>query len=574
MHSSKQNIQILTASLLSYNIRHIVLSPGSRNAPIIQTFSVNENFICHQVTDERSASFFALGIIDALQEPVAICCTSGTALLEYGAAIAEAYYRKLPLIILSADRSLAWLGQMDGQTIPQNNFFTNLTCKSITLLEPHTDEDCWYCQRMMHEAMLAIKQFHQPVHINIPLSEPLFDFESINLPHIHPIDFILPEKKGYLLDLENCFDIWKNSQKRMIIVGQQCFGENIKSITTLLKSLTSHHQCIILSEHLGNISDIEENISTDFDSRIYKLQNEKGNQKEYFLEKASPDLVIYIGGHIVSKRLKQFIREHKPSHLWRVDTDGTFSDVFQHITKFIALSPLYFLQFFCINKESVLPCNKSFSDFWLQDRNNFIPRLDSLEYSDLLAIGLFFDKLSSHSSLLNLNAVYLSNSSVVRNAQLFPLTKHTTIYCNRGTNGIDGIISTASGFVTVQEKTTFLIIGDLSFFYDIGFLAEEKELANLKILLINNGGGAIFDQLPMPKNNITYKKNITVTNSRNAKDWISTDHIEYMSAKNKHELQENMITFVQKRSKKIILFEVFTDREINAEVLKHYYKNI
>ena len=179
MYSNKKNVLQLAALLREYGIDHVVVSPGSRIAPLTQTFSQHPAFKCFTVVDERSAAFFALGLIQKINRPVAVCCTSGTALLNFGSAVAEAFYQQLPLLVISADRPAAWIGQMDGQTLPQPGIFNTLVKKSVQLPEPVTEEDEWYCNRLINEALLELNHYGKgPVQINVPLSEPLFEFTT------------------------------------------------------------------------------------------------------------------------------------------------------------------------------------------------------------------------------------------------------------------------------------------------------------------------------------------------------------------------------------------------------------
>ena len=188
MYSDKRSILQLAALLKAHKIRKIVLCPGSRNAAIVHTLANIEDFTCYSVTDERSAGFFAIGLSLQGGGPAAICCTSGSALLNLHPAVSEAFYQQIPLIIISADRPAAWIGQMDGQTLPQPNVFGNLVKMSVNLPEVNTDEDEWYCNRLINEAILETNHHGKgPVHINVPLSEPIYRFTAKTLPEARVI---------------------------------------------------------------------------------------------------------------------------------------------------------------------------------------------------------------------------------------------------------------------------------------------------------------------------------------------------------------------------------------------------
>ena len=176
MYTDNKNILQLAALLEAYGITRVVLCPGSRNAPIVHTLSNHPGFVCHAMTDERSAGYFALGLALNSGKPVAVCCTSGTALLNLHPAVAEAFYQKVPLIVISADRPAAWIGQMDGQTLPQPEVFRSLVKKSVNLPEIHTEEDEWFCNRLINAALLETNHHgNRPVHITVPVSAPLFN---------------------------------------------------------------------------------------------------------------------------------------------------------------------------------------------------------------------------------------------------------------------------------------------------------------------------------------------------------------------------------------------------------------
>lgn len=552
MYSIKKNIQLLVATLQAYNIRHIVLSPGSRNAPLIHTLEQHPFFKCNFIVDERSAAYFALGIIQREKAPVAVCCTSGTALLNYAPAVAEAYYQQLPLIVISADRSPAWIGQMDGQTIPQNNILSAITKKSVHLPEINTDEEAWFCQRLIHEALLGCNQHGKgPVHINIPISEPLFDFSAETLPVIKPIR----NEVGNGIDIKRYSAQWQKSSKRMIVIGQL---EADNNIAQLIYQLTERFDCVVLAEHLSNIK--SDSVISNFDLLIHSLSIE-----DY--EAFCPDLLITFGGHIVSKRLKQYLRNNEISEHWHITESGDLIDLFQSLTDLVETNPGSFIEGL-IESDIPLDTEKRYRKKWESKAKELSAPKETSIFSDLFVTGYFIENLPDSSVL------HLANSSSVRNAQLYPIRKNISVFCNRGANGIDGSLSTASGFASDCDRIVFLLIGDLSFFYDFNALFYGNVSSNLRILLINNGGGAIFHQLPVPQKTETFDKYIAARNTERAADWIANSNIEYLSAQNKEELKINMSKFVSEKSNKPILFEVFTSMDDTTLELKEYYNQL
>ena len=291
MYSDKKNILQLVALLKAHEIRNIVLCPGSRNTPIIHTIANHPFFSCHAVTDERSAGFFALGLALCTGKPAAVCCTSGTALLNLHPAVAEAYYQQIPLVVISADRPGAWIGQMDGQTLPQPQVFGSLSKCSVNLPEIKTDEDEWYCNRLINEALLELTHHGKgPVHINVPISEPLFQFTTEELPEVRVITRyqglnIYDRQYNDLIARLNAYP------KRMMLVGQMNLIYLFER--KICKLLYKHFAW--LTEHTGNQT-IPGIPVKNFDAIIYSLPEEEQL-------KLIPDLLITYGGHIVSKRL-------------------------------------------------------------------------------------------------------------------------------------------------------------------------------------------------------------------------------------------------------------------------------
>jgi 2-succinyl-5-enolpyruvyl-6-hydroxy-3-cyclohexene-1-carboxylate synthase len=217
MYSSKENVNILTALLVAHGVRHVVVCPGSRNAPLVHNFYVCPELQCYPVTDERSAGFFALGISQATNTAVAVCVTSGTALLNVSPAVAEASFQHRPLVVISADRPQAWIGQLDGQTMPQDNAFGVFVGKCVCLPEVSDDESRWHCNRLVNEALLSMKKKGGiPVHINVPISEPLFDFSTPSLPVERKIEMALPSCH---ID-ENAIKPLLDARRPIILIGQ------------------------------------------------------------------------------------------------------------------------------------------------------------------------------------------------------------------------------------------------------------------------------------------------------------------------------------------------------------------
>ncbi|BEH00137.1 2-succinyl-5-enolpyruvyl-6-hydroxy-3-cyclohexene-1-carboxylic-acid synthase [Bacteroides sedimenti] len=556
MYSNKKNVLQLAALLREYGIDHVVVSPGSRNAPIIQTLTQHPAFRCFTVVDERSAAFFALGLIEKLQRPVAVCCTSGTALLNFGSAVAEAFYQQLPLLVISADRPAAWIGQMDGQTLPQPGIFNTMVKKSVSLPEPTTAEDEWYCNRLINEALLKLTHHgNGPVQINVPLSEPLFEFTAEELPRVRTIRY----SGGYPKSLDNNDYFrrqWAQSSKRMIIIGQQLPGEKVKNT---IETLAAQWDCVVLAEHLANIP--SDAVIGNFDQIIYALPAERW-------EEFTPDLLITFGGNVVSKRIRQFMRKQRPAQHWHLSLDGSVPDLFQSLTDVIEMDH-HFFSLLGTPEESQ---SMAFSSIWKNEseqlRNKSEEFMAAMPFSDLQVLKELFPVLPEGAAL------QLGNSSTVRNAQLFQLNPEIPVFCNRGTSGIDGSMSTAVGYSAIHQALTFLVIGDLSFFYDVNALWNRHIGKNLRVLLVNNGGGEIFHLLPGLNKAESLNEHVSYRHNTGAREWADAMGFEYLSVENEAELKENIVTFVSDNSERPILMETKTPMEVNAEVFRAYYHHL
>ena len=329
MYSPKKNVLETVALFKAYGISEVVLSPGSRNTPLIQSFASDPFFKCHSVVDERSAGFFALGIINRIQKPVAVCCTSGTALLNYGPAVAEAFYQELPLVVVSADRSPAWIGQMDGQTLPQPGIFGGLVRKSVQLPEVQVEEDLWHCNRLLNEALNAAT--NGPVHINIPISEPLFDFSVETLPEVRTFKVVTPLM---INDLQPLVEAYEQAEKPLILIGQ--LQAHPLELTHLLEKFRLNRSDVVLVEHLGQYQ-TPDSIG-NFDAMISTWDAETAKA-------FAPDLLITLGGHIVSKRVKKWLRENQAKTHWHIGLNG-LPDTYGQATHFMQTTPEAFLQGF------------------------------------------------------------------------------------------------------------------------------------------------------------------------------------------------------------------------------------
>lgn len=528
--SGKRELQELAALMQAHGVTRCVVSPGSRNAPIALTLEA-AGIECRAVVDERSASFMALGWAQQVQAPVAVCVTSGSAVLNLHPAVAEAYYRRIPLLLLTADRPSAWIGQQDGQTLPQPGAFGSLVRAAFNL--PEGDTDGWATNRIINEALLELRhRAGGPVQLNIPLSEPLFGITEATLPQSRVIR--RTELARMTADDEDeLLGIVAACPRRMILVGQLPQDAGIPA------ELVTEKQFVTVGEQLSN-------------TRL--LCNRPESLLSQCSEGMSPDLLITVGGCIISKRLKQLLRNNPPREHWHICPDGEVCDTFCALTRSIEGAAEEIWELLAAFAEEG---DEDFISRWAAEPPEF-----SAPYCGMSAVGEALKALPENAVL------HPGNSSAVRYAQLFPLKEGVHVECNRGVNGIEGCVSAALGFAAGDERLQLLICGDLSFFYDMNALWVSGTGSNVRILLLNNGGGGIFSAIGAPKSPLVHAPHDTT-----AEAWVRSRGFDYASVRNEEELTAGISFLLDESTDSPRLLEVFTDAQADAALLKQFYDN-
>lgn len=561
MYSNKENVNILTSLLLEYGVSDAVVCPGSRNAPIVHNLSVCEAIRCRPVTDERSAAFYALGLSIATRRPTVVCVTSGSALLNVMPAVAEAAYQHVPLVVISADRPQQWIDQLDGQTIPQSDALGRFVRKAVQLPEPHNDEERWLCRRLVNEAMhLATCRQGAPVHINVPISEPLFEFDTEQLPQLSRFNYI---KRAAIKDASmDMPDAFHKAKRPMIVIGQLAHGtvshETIRSLS---------EKYVVMSEPLSNPS----YMTIHFDEAIRYIVSDNSSINDDEDDKTAyyPDYVIYVGDTLVSKPARRFLRNAKaPSCLITPDAADihdplmTLTDIVECDTDSINA----LLASLCDAPDTDERC--LFHDRWQSFLDAYAAHADAYapEYSQMATVKYFEEQLAD----LDIDiCVHYANSSAVRLACIY--AQHY-VWCNRGVNGIEGSLSTAAGFSLATHDMTVCVIGDLSFFYDQNALWNSNLRGNLRIILLNNRGGGIFRQLPGLSDSPAADDLVMASHENTAQGICTQNDIGYMSAKNMDEMQIGVVTLLTRESERPMLLEVFTDSNDDVKALEKYFK--
>ena len=563
--------QSIVALCVAKNINHVVISPGSRNAPLIIGFTHHPEITAYSIVDERCAAFFALGMAQQLQQPVAMVCSSGSALLNYYPAIAEAFYSDIPLVIISADRPIERIDIGDGQTIRQKNVFENHILYSANLYSEvleETDPSNKNLQKKQFESQkhnereinLALnKAIEQkgPVHINVPFYEPLYEITETNL--VNPLQ-IFPELRERVYtenELQAYSDLWNRAKRKMIIVG---VAQPNAVEQEFLDALAKDDSVLILTETTSNLHHPE--FFTQIDTLIGPIEK-YSNPKEQF-ELLQPDILLSFGGMIVSKKIKSFLRDYQPKQHWHIDPKKAYNTFFC-LNKHFETFPNSFFKVFLPLLNST---NSDYGNHWKNIREKLEVRhelyVDEIPYSDFKVMQAIVPTVPK-----NYN-VQLGNSSTVRYAQLFNWDASQKIFCNRGTSGIDGSVSTAAGAAVINREPTLLICGDLSLFYDSNGLWNNYIPSNFRIIVLNNEGGGIFRILPGDKDSENFDTYFETIHQLNAKPLCGMHGFEYASAKTSEELSAQLIGFFN-TSEKPKLLEIFTPRKINDEVLLEYF---
>jgi 2-succinyl-5-enolpyruvyl-6-hydroxy-3-cyclohexene-1-carboxylate synthase len=539
-------IEILRAK----GITTIIISPCSRNAPLTIGFASHPDFTCYSIADERSAAFFAVGMAQQLKKPVAVVCTSGSALLNYYPAFAEAFYSQIPFIVISADRPQSKIDIGDGQTIRQENVFVNHSLFNANLTENASDENDF----LINEAINMAFAKKGPVHINAPFEEPLY--ETVSELTVEP-KVISATTKDFIYDepISEYANIWNTSKKKLVLVG---VNEPNAVEQKFLDKLANDHSVVVMIETTSNLH--HPKFINTIDSIITPFTHED------FLD-FQPEILVTFGGIIVSKRIKAFLRKYKPNHHWHID-DLRAYDTFDCLTKHFEVQPNLFLQSFFMLTETVESnYNQYAQDIKALRQKRSLEYLAKIPFTDFKVFEKVIPALPKNSQL------QISNSSPIRYAQLFDIEKSIEVFSNRGTSGIDGSTSTAIGAAVASKKPNVFIAGDIGFLYDSNALWNNYIPKNFKIILINNGGGGIFRILPGHDETPVFNTFFETSHCLTAEHLCKMYGLNYLTASTETTLEESLKTMFSNDEKPTLL-EVFTPTLENDKVLLQYFREL
>ncbi|MEK9619929.1 MAG: 2-succinyl-5-enolpyruvyl-6-hydroxy-3-cyclohexene-1-carboxylic-acid synthase [Flavobacteriales bacterium] len=555
MTSASFRVQVVVDLLKKHQVKNIVFSPGSRNAPLVIGFNSDHYFKTKVLVDERSAAFFALGMAQQLEEPVVICSTSGSAVLNYSPAIVEAFYQKIPLIVITADRPPEWVDHGEGQSMRQYKVYENFIAESYNLPMLDHPDALWQTGVMTNEAFHISKLLSKPVHLNFPFREPLYKTELNPSQTGKKITHFQTKKSLSKEELKSLQKNWVKQNKKMIVCGSV---QKNSSLNEILIELNKDPSVCILTETTSNL--YNENFISCIDRTLERI---KDNPKFY------PEIVITIGNSIISKKLKSLLRKNKPKEHWHIEEANRAQDIFSTLTHFVPIEPEDFFKDFLNNYQSNKDSN--FSNNWYlefeKSEENHLHFLSSCKWSDLKAHDLIQKQLNGK----NVN-LQMGNSTSVRYVQLFKQQKDLKYNSNRGVSGIDGSSSTAVGAASVTNELTVLITGDLSFIYDQHALWNKEVPKNLKIIVVNNQGGGIFNIISGPKTTPYSKEFFETTHEISLEKIAATFKINYQKANNEIQADGYLNNIFNSKDAEII--ELFTGNIENENILNDYFKEI
>ena len=564
------------AELLSQKgITEVIVSPGSRSAPLTLAVARHPRLRVRVVADERSAGFVALGIAQQTKKPVVLICTSGSAVYNLAPAVAEAYFQEVPLLLLTADRPREWVHQQDGQTMYQTGIFGQHVKRSYELPADYDHPDSrWFMERSANEAVnLTLLDPPGPVHINVPVREPfypkpgeLFQYEPVRVVDALPVQVAIPTEGWHQL-----MDEWEQADRRLIAIGQL---PNDPILLEVLQKISDELQVPIVGEIMSNLPDNGMFI-THSDTFLASSQDD-------FLKTLQPDLLITFGLSFLARNLKTFLRQYPARRHWHISPAvDRITDPFRSLTTLIPTSPGVFMEklFADLDYQHFLQGDD------IDDDNDYLSRWQTADrkasrlvqqsvgaskpFTDWSATQAVMEALPTDSIL------QLANSMPVRYANLCGLRAHqrVAVFANRGVSGIDGCLSTAVGAALTTDKIVTLFIGDVAFFYDRNGLWNSYIPKNLRIVLFNNQGGHIFRMIDGPGQQPELETYFEVDQPLNAGRTAADAHILYRTCANQLDLDNCLSTFFEP-DEQASLLEIKTDKLVNKAEFSAYKAQI
>lgn len=567
---------IIAETFYKLGAKTAIICPGSRSTPLAIAFAQHSHIETIPILDERSASFFALGIAKKAGIPTILICTSGTAGANFYPAIIEAKYSNIPLIILTADRPFSLRNCHAGQTIDQvklygnfPNYYTELSLPAIA------KEMLFYLrQNIIQIWEKSLFPYSGVVHVNLPFDEPLFSSENINLSRseltfleqelFDNLAFNLPKYNLEIDDLNNYLKDWNTYDKGIIIAGiDHTFDPQLYALK--VSKLAKKLNFPVLAEALSpirNYAELNPYLITTYDLILRDKKN---------LEKITPQIVIQIGELPTSKELRNWLNILK-AKTFIIKNIGDNIDAIHSNSIHLRIS----IEKIKINEneQENIDLNKS------KNKNLYLKNWLKLEQEKTKNINQQFNKINNlfegkiawllSQYLPTDTNIFIANSMSVRYCEFFwqKNNQNFTPYFNRGTNGIDGTLSTALG-IAHNSKNTVLLTGDLALLHDTnGFLINNYFQGNLTIILINNNGGGIFQTLAIAKLESLFEDYFATPQHINFVDICKTYKIEYQLIDNWETLKSLLNPL---STKGIRLLEIKTNRQEDSLWMQNNY---
>lgn len=527
-------VKLLLAKLRDYGVKDVVLSPGGRDVVLGRALENNQqHFNIHYVLDERSAGYYAMGIANKTQKTTAVVVTSGTAASNLAPAMAEAYYMNLPLLAITADRYPEYHGIGEDQTIEQANMFEPMVRKSVNLTVAKGGLNDQFVNRLISDAILNTQ--YGPTHINISFN---------NLPTLAPIRaaYELPRVKHVrritALSGDNAWQEYADSllkSKKILLLYRQSYKPTPGQLEDINK-FAQRYNVVIVADWLSNIYGPQV---------VHPFSALKSMSQSDFNKELLPDIVISVGTKNVMNHPINFKLRGAPSFRhWDVEPHGELKDLYFKLTSVLHVDKDWFFEKFAElgkghkNDEQYLNAWKA-----AEDKGKPYTRT---EYGNDFVVQQLMEKMPEKS----LFHIGVGSAFMLTHAVNTVPNKEFEVFLNMGTNGIDGSASSFMGQVAVDnsDRLKFLLIGDVSFFYDMNSIWNKTLTGNTRILLVNNGGSSLLKHYG--------SKGSYAPHSAVAEGWVKTIGFKYMSASKKEEFVSNLQRFVSKEDAPLF-FEVF-----------------
>lgn len=532
MYTILENARIVIALLKKHNIRHIVISPGGSNIPIVQGVQQDPFFKCYSVVDERSAMYFAIGIYLQTGELVATSCTSAQATRNYLPGLTEAFYKRVPILAITMSKHPRYLGQDYMQCPIQTSLPVDSVKKSYNLPCINSEHDRALCVRTANEAMLELTHHGMgPVQLNIEELDNetwVFDENIESLPDVRCI-----KRYSYWEDINN-EDL--KGKRIMVVIGEH------RPFTTrqqeALDKFSLTHNVFVYTNHTSNYHG---KFAINAHPVVFPMT------QNAFMEKYKPDIVITIGG--LTGDYGIFFKlsaapEHSMEH-WRINVDGTVVDTYAKLTRIYEMRFEDFFEKMTSTSES----NHEYFHVW-KTKSDTLDYSAPIPLSNLYAAINLCKRIPANSYM---NYAILNSLRVWNFVQIDPSIK---AFSNLAAFGIDGCMSTAFGESVGINELSFLIIGDLAFYYDMNALGIRHIKNNVRILLCNNNGGMEFKLGNLQEKTVVGSYISADNHFKNSKGWAETNGFYYISVTTTEEFDAAVNEFVSPSEKPIII-EIF-----------------